>query len=72
MNRIAQQYFKFDFPKGDEVLERVLKLTIDTKTYTAAMSPKAVETELKLFSELKLIERAPALAEILDSRLPTR
>jgi NitT/TauT family transport system substrate-binding protein len=72
VNRIAQQYFKFDFPKGDEVLERVLKLTIDTKTYTAAMSPKAVETELKLFSELKLIERAPALAEILDSRLPTR
>ena len=70
VNQITQQYFKFDFPKGDEVLERVLKLAIESRTFTAAVDRKAVATELKLFADLKLIERAPELSEILDPRLP--
>ena len=70
--QIAQQYFKFDFPKGDEVLERVMKIAIETKTYMAGVDRKAVAAELKLFADLKLIERAPELNELLDPRLPAR
>lgn len=68
--KIAESYFKFDFPKGDAVLERVMKLAVEAKTYTAGVDRKAVAAELKLFSDLKLIEKAPALDDILDPRLP--
>jgi NitT/TauT family transport system substrate-binding protein len=67
---ITQQYFKFDFPKGDEVLERVMRIAIDTKTYVAAIDRKAVAAEVKLFADLKLIERAPDISELVDSRAP--
>jgi len=68
--QIAEQYFKFDFPKGDEVLERVLKLAIETKTYSVGIDRAAVTSGLKFYADLKVLDKVLPISDLVDSRAP--
>ena len=70
VKQIAEQYFKFEFPKGDEVLDRVLKLTIDTHTYTAGIDRNAITHSLKYYNELKALDRVLPISDLVDPRAP--
>jgi NitT/TauT family transport system substrate-binding protein len=69
-SRIAQQFFRFDMPKGDEVLERALRIAIDSGTYRAAIDRKAVQASLDLLLETKQIDKAAPLSELVLDRAP--
>jgi hypothetical protein len=40
VTKITQQFFKFDMPKGDEILAHSLKLAIDANTYRFTARPQ--------------------------------
>jgi NitT/TauT family transport system substrate-binding protein len=68
--QIAEQYFKFDFPKGDEVLDRVLRLAIDTRTYTVGIDRAAITSGLKFYADLKVLDRVLPITDLVDPRAP--
>jgi NitT/TauT family transport system substrate-binding protein len=68
--KIAQQFFRFDMPKGDEVLERAMRIAIDADTYRAKIDRKAIQTGLDLLLETKQIEKAMPLSELILDRAP--
>jgi NitT/TauT family transport system substrate-binding protein len=70
VSRIAQQFFRFDMPKGDEVLERALRVAIDSGTYRSSIDRKAIQASLDLLLETKQIEKAAPLSELLLDRAP--
>lgn len=70
--QISPQYFKFDFPKGDEVLARVLALDLETHNFSFGMDRAAIEATLKMNVDLKVLDRAPPLSELIDARVPGR
>lgn len=70
VSRIAQQFFKFDMPKGDEVLERALRLAIDADTYRASINRKAIQAGLDVLIETKQIEKAVPVSDIVLDRAP--
>lgn len=68
--QITEQYFKFDFPKGDEVLDRVLRLAIDTRTYTVGIDRAAITSGLKFYTDLKVLDRVLPISDLVDPRAP--
>jgi NitT/TauT family transport system substrate-binding protein len=70
VSRIAQQFFKFDMPKGDEVLERALRIAIDADTYRASINRKAIQAGLDVLIETKQIEKAVPVSDIVLDRAP--
>ena len=68
--KIGQTYFKFDMPKGDEILAAVMKGAIDTKAYTAPISRKAIQAELDLLLAMKMIDKMPAMADLIYDKAP--
>ena len=69
-NKIASQFFKFDMPKGDEILAHSLKLAIDANTYRAAVSRKAMQQGLDLLVATKQLEKAAPLSDLLYDKAP--
>ena len=70
VSRIAQQFFRFDMPKGDEVLERALKVALEGDTYRAAINRKSIQANLDVLLETKQIEKAVAVSDIVLDRAP--
>ncbi|MFN9776060.1 MAG: ABC transporter substrate-binding protein [Burkholderiales bacterium] len=70
VSRIAQQFFKFDMPKGDEVLERALRIAIDSGTYKASIDRKAIQAGLDLLLETKQIDKAAPVSDLVLDRAP--
>lgn len=70
VSKIAQQFFRFDMPKGDEVLERALKVALEGDTYRATISRKAVQANLDVLLDTKQIEKAVPVSEIVLDRAP--
>lgn len=68
--KICQQYFKFDMPKGDEILANIIKGAIDYKAYVAAINRKAVQADIDLYVALKFIDKAPPLSEFIYDKAP--
>jgi ABC-type nitrate/sulfonate/bicarbonate transport system substrate-binding protein len=70
VTKIAQQFFRFDMARGDEVLERALRLAIDTGAYRASIDRKALQSGLDLLLETKQIEKAAPVSELVLDRAP--
>jgi NitT/TauT family transport system substrate-binding protein len=70
VSKIAQQFFKFDMPKGDEVLERALRVALDSDTYRARIDRKAIQAGLDVLLETKQIEKAAPMSDIVLDRAP--
>ena len=70
VSKIAQQFFKFDMPKGDEILTLALRNAIDTGTYRAAINRKAIQAGLDTLIATKQIEKAVAVSDIVLDRAP--
>jgi NitT/TauT family transport system substrate-binding protein len=70
VSKIAQQFFRFDMAKGDEVLERALRVAIDSGAYRAAIDRKAIQSGLDLLLETKQIEKAVPVSELVLDRAP--
>ncbi len=70
VSRIAQQFFKFDMPKGDEVFERALKVALEADTYRAAINRKSIQAGPDTLLETKQIEKAVPVSEIVLDRAP--
>jgi NitT/TauT family transport system substrate-binding protein len=68
--RIAETYFKFDMPKGDEVLRMALRLANDAKTYSAAINRNAIKAGLDFLVETKQIDKAPPVSEFVYDKAP--
>ena len=70
VNKIAAQFFKFDMPKGDEILAAALRSAIDAKNYRAAIDRKAIQATLDLLVATKQIERAAPLSDLIYDKAP--
>ena len=68
--KIANQYFKFDMPKGDEVLRHSLKKAIDAGAYKAAINRRAMQNGIDLLLATKQLDKAVPLADLLHDKLP--
>lgn len=70
VSKIAQQYFKFDMPKGDEVLTLALRNAISANNYRAAINRKSIQAGMDLLLATKLIEKAVPLSELIYEKAP--
>lgn len=68
--KIAESYFKFEMPKGDEVLRTALRIANEANTYRAAINRNAVKAGLDFLVETKQIDRAPPVAEFVHDKAP--
>ena len=68
--KIAQQYVKFDMPKGDEVLAVNMRAAIQAGAYKAAINRKAVQAELDLMLAIKIIDKASPLSDLIYDKAP--
>jgi len=68
--KIAESYFKFDMPKGDEVLRMSLRIANNANTYRAAINRNAVKAGLDFMVETKQIDKAPPVSEFVLERAP--
>jgi NitT/TauT family transport system substrate-binding protein len=70
INTICQKYFRFEFPKGDEVLETVLRFAVDAHTYIAPINRKAIMLAVQNAADMKIIDKVPPIGDLVDSRAP--
>ncbi len=68
--RIAQQYFKFDMPKGDEVLATVIRRAVASNAYRAAINRKSIQAELDLLLAVKMIDKAAPISDLIYDKAP--
>jgi len=68
--KIAEQYVKFDMPKGDEILAANMRAAIASNNYRAAIDRKSVQATLDLLIATKLIEKAVPLSELIYDKAP--
>ena len=68
--RIAGQYFKFEMPKGDEVLTTALHSNINSNSYRATINRKAMQAGLDILAATKQIDKALPLAELIYEKAP--
>ena len=68
--KICEQFFKFDMPKGDEVLRAAMRLAVDSKNYSAAIDRKAIQSGLDLLVATKQVEKAVGVSEIVYDKAP--
>ena len=68
--KIAESYFKFEMPKGDEVLRTALRIANDANAYRAAINRNAIKAGLDFLVETKQIEKAPPVSEIVFDKAP--
>lgn len=68
--KIAETYFKFDMPKGDEVLRASLRIANEANTYRAAINRNAVKAGLDFLVETKQIDKVPPVSDIVHDKAP--
>ena len=59
--RITKKYYRIDTPNGDDVIKHIIKIAIDSKTFTAPLNRKAMQGYLDFMIETKMVDKAPAL-----------
>jgi len=68
--KIAEQYVKFEMPRGDEILAAMTKGAIASNNYRAAIDRKAVQAGLDMLVATKLITKALPLSELIYDKAP--
>ena len=59
--RITKKYYRIDTPNVDDVIKHIIKIAIDSKTFTAPLNRKAMQGYLDFMIETKMVDKAPAL-----------
>lgn len=70
VEKIATSYFKFDMPRGDEVLREALRSALTAKAYSASIDRNAVKAGLDFLIENKQIDKAPPISEFVYDKAP--
>ena len=68
--KIAESFFKFEMPKGDEVLRSALRIANEAKAYSAAINRNAIKAGLDFLVETRQIDKAPPVAEFVHEKAP--
>jgi NitT/TauT family transport system substrate-binding protein len=68
--KIAETFFKFEMPKGDEVLRAALRAAVDVRAYSAAINRNSVKAGLDFLIETGQIDKAPPISEFVLDRAP--
>ena len=68
--KIAESFFKFDMPKGDEVLRSALKAAIGVHAYNASINRNSVKAGLDFLVETKQLDKAPPVSEFVLDKAP--
>ncbi len=68
--KICEQFFKFDMPKGDEVLRTSMRYAIGANNYRASINRKSIQAGLDLLVATKLIDRAVPISELIYEKAP--
>jgi NitT/TauT family transport system substrate-binding protein len=68
--KIAESFFKFDMPKGDEVLRASLKAALAAKAYSASINRNSIKAALDFLVETRQIEKAPPVSEFVHDKAP--
>jgi NitT/TauT family transport system substrate-binding protein len=68
--KIAETFFKFEMPKGDEVLRTSLKTANGVRAYSAAINRNSVKAGLDFLVETRQIEKAPPVSEFVYDKAP--
>jgi NitT/TauT family transport system substrate-binding protein len=68
--KIAETFFKFEMPKGDEVLRTSLKAAIGVRAYSASINRNSVKAGLDFLVETKQIDKAPPVSEFVYDKAP--
>jgi ABC-type nitrate/sulfonate/bicarbonate transport system substrate-binding protein len=68
--KIAESYFKFEMPRGDEVLRTALRIANDANAYRAAINRTAIKAGLDFLVETRQIEKAPPVSEFVLDKAP--
>ncbi len=67
---IANSFFKFDMPRGDEVLREALRRHLVAKAYSAPINRNSVKVGLDFLVETGQIDRAPPASEFVYDKAP--
>ena len=68
--KIAEQYVKFEMPRGDEILAAMTKAAIASNNYRAAIDRKAVQAGLDMLLATMLITKALPLSDLIYDKAP--
>ena len=68
--KVAESFFKFDMPKGDEVLRMALRIANEANTYRAAINRNAIKAALDFMVETKQTEKAPPVSDLVYDKAP--
>ena len=68
--KIAETFFKFEMPKGDEVLRASLTAAIGVRAYSASINRNSVKAGLDFLVETKQIDKAPPVTEFVYDKAP--
>jgi len=68
--KIAETYFKFDMPKGDEVLRASLKVALSVRAYSAAINRSSVAAGLDFLVVTGQLDKAPPVSEFVYDKAP--
>ncbi len=68
--RITKKYYKIDTPNGDDIIKHMIKIAIDSKTYTAPLNRKAMQGYLDFMIDTKMIDKTPPLNLFITSDAP--
>ncbi len=67
---ISGTYFKFDMPKGDEVVRTIMKRAVKDKSYTAPISRAAIKASIDYMVANKIIETPVAVSDLIYDKAP--
>jgi ABC-type nitrate/sulfonate/bicarbonate transport system substrate-binding protein len=68
--KVAESFFKFDMPKGDEVLRTSLKAAIDVHAYNAAINRNSVKAGLDFLVVTGQLDKTPPVSEFVYDKAP--
>lgn len=69
--KIGLQNFRFDMPKGDEVMAAVMRAAVNPPgAYRAAINRKAIQAELDMLLATKQIDKMPAISDLIYDKAP--
>ena len=68
--KVAERFFKFEMPKGDEVLRASLRTAVEARAYTAAINRNSVKAGLEFLVETHQLDKAPPVTEFVYDKAP--
>ena len=71
VQKISDEYFKFDMPQGDKIARYTLERGLDAGTFKTMVRRSAVQATLKYLAETKQLTQLPTVDQLVWSGAPT-